>query len=379
MATRYQVRLKDQDGTVVSILPDEIIRRLEYTRRVNGSGAYTLRLWGESDVVDLFELDGQVEIWRGDIAATPRIDLYLDFEGFHRTELRSFNAGDQDIYQSTGAGYLDLLRRRAIEFVKGSAGAFKSGAGETVIKAYVDENAGPGAGSPRLRNGTFTGLTIQTDGGAGSTWEGERAFLNLLEVISNIADATSVDFELIGTGAATFEFRAQAKPLGTDRRASGVDPLTGLNAAGNAPVIFSLAFGNMSTPEYSLNRAREANVITVLGQGAEANREVVQRESAAIANSPWNDAESVHNANQEGVTAGLNVVGDALLDQLQARETFGFQVIQTEASRLGREYFLGDIVTARFKDIQRDKQIVGYTIGVQEGVESIEVEVADVT
>lgn len=380
MATRYEVRVKDTDGLIVARLADNSIRRLEYTKRVNAPGQYSLRMDGDSPNVNLFQMDGMIEVWRSDLAASPQIPWYLDFEGFHRIESRETRDSGLSVFVSQGPGYANLLNRRNIQFQPTSTGADKSGAGETVIKEYADENVGPGAvAPPRLFNGVTSGLSIQANGAAGSSWEGSRAYRNLLDVLQEIGDATGVDFEVVGTGPAAYQFNAKAKPLGADRTTVGLVPATGLNGAGNAPVIFALGFGNMGNPVYTLNRMAEVTAVSVLGQGKDTDRIVVQRVSAATTDTPWNVIESVANANQEEETAALNAVGDARLDKLQARETFTFEVVQTEASRLGREYFHGDQVTARYQAIERNKQIIGVTIAIQEGSEDIAIELGDVT
>ncbi len=376
MATRYQVRLLDQAGVQVALLTEW--RSLQYTQRVNRVGNYTLIIDGDAPVVDLFVVDGQIEILRRDIAASPSFGWTLDFEAFHRTEQRSTAENGLSTYRSSGRDYNDLLARRAILHRASTSGADKSGAGETVMKDYVNENAGPGAIAPRLFNGVTPGLTIQVDGAAGSNWEGAKSFRPLIETLREIADATTVDFQVVGTGPVLFEFQAQARPIGIDRTNVGIDN-TGLNASGNAPVVFSLEFGNMQSPSYSLIRNPEVTAAIVLGQGVEGSREVVQRTSADITDSPLNRVESVRNANEESATDGLDSVGDALLEKLQARETFDFQTMQIPGLLYGRDYFLGDTVTARYKTIERQKQIIGVTVNVTEGTETITVEVGDVT
>lgn len=377
MATRYQIRLLDQAGAQVALLTEW--RTLEYTKRVNRMGSYSLTVDGDLPVVDDFVLDGYVEILRRDIDAVPSFGWTLDFEALQRTEQRATASNGLSTFLSSGSGYNGLLARRRVLYRASTAGADKSGVGETVMKAYVNQNAGPGAIAPRLFNGVTPGLTIQVDGAAGAAWEGSRPFRSLLDVLREIADATSVDFQVVGTGPATFEFQAQAKPIGDDRTNVGIDPLTGLNAAGNAPVIFSLDLGNMQTPSYSIVRGAEVTAAIVLGQGVEGSREVIQRTSAAINDSPLNRIESVSNANEESATAGLNSVGDAVLEKLQAKESFDFQTLQIPGLLYGRDYFLGDLVTARYKTIERQKQIIGVTINVTEGQETITIEVGDAT
>jgi hypothetical protein len=378
MATRYQIRLKNLAGAQVGLITDW--RTLIYTKRVNNVDDYTLVIDGELALVDDFVLDGQIEILRRDIASSPPIPSTVDFEGFHRTTVRETNVDGLSTFTSRGAGYDDLLRRRAILYLATTAQAEKSGIGETVMKEYVDENAGSGATAPpRLFAGVNTGFTIQADGAAGTAWEGERSFRPLLAVLREIAEATDVDFKVNGTGPATFQFTAQARPLGIDRSQTGIDPATGLNAAGNAPLVFALGFGNMGQPVYSLQRSAEVNAVIVLGQGNATNRVVEERTSEAVSASTWNRLESVQNANQEALIAGLDVFGDAILAKLQAKEDFNFEVIQTDATKYGRDYFLGDLVTARYKDIERTKQIISVTVSVVTGNETITVELGDIT
>ena len=379
MAPRYQVRLKDLAGVQVAILTDWY--SLDFHRRVNGIDTCTLQIDGDLDVVDEFVLDGQIEVWRSDLSASPVIPIYLEYEGFHRTEVRRTTDEGRSLYSSVGLGYDHLLNRRSILYASGSAQAGKAAVGETVIKEYVDENAGPGATSPPrlIASGVLTGLTIQVDGAAGLVWTGSRAYRNLLDVLVEIANDSGVDFGIVGNGAALFEFQAKASPWGDDRTTVGLDPATGLNGAGNAPVIFSLPYGNMENPTYSKERREEVNSVIALGQGQEADRVLVERtDAAAIAESTWNRVEVTRQANTEDTAAGLQSIGDEVLATLQAKEIFSFSALQIPALLYGRDYFLGDLVTARYKDIEQNKKIIGVVISVRTGIETINLELTDV-
>lgn len=378
MAPRYQIRLKNLAGLQVALLTDWY--RLEFTRKVNGVGGCTLEIDGNISVVDEFVLDGQIEIWRSDLAASPVIALYLEYEGFHRTEVRRTSEEGRATYSSVGLEYDNLLDRRAILYPSGSAQVGKAAFGETVMKEYVNENAGPGATSPPrlIDSGVLTGLTIQADGAAGLVWTGSRAYRNLLDVLVEIARDSGVDFGIVGTGPATFEFQAKASPWGADRTTVGLNPATGLNGAGNPPVIFSLPQGNMQAPSYSKDRRDEVNSVIVLGQGQEADRVLAERtDAAAIAESTWNRIEGTRQGNTEDTVAGLQSIGDEVLEALQAKEVFAFAGLQIPATLYGRDYFLGDLVTARYNTIEQNKKIVGVKITVQAGVENIVLELTD--
>ena len=378
MAARYQVIIRDQTGAQVAILATWLT--LEYVLRLNDVGGYTLELDGELAVISDFIVDGQVEIRRRDQDASPEIDWYTDFRGFHRTQQQRTEQDGRSVFTSQGVDFKHLLARRAILYRDTSAEAAKTGPGETVMKSYVDENGGPGATAPpRLFDGVFPDLAIQADGAAGLDWDGNKPYRSLLDTLREIADATDVDFDLVSTGPAAFEFQAQAAPLGVDRTTVGIDPATGLNAGGNAPVIFSLDFGNMEIPALTTHRLNEITAAIVLGQGAEGNRVVVERTSAATADSPWNRIEGNKLANQVEDIDGLNAVGDAMLQELQARISFTFQALQIPATLYGRDYFVGDRVTARYGGTERNFQVTAATITVAAGREDIQIEVSDVT
>jgi hypothetical protein len=277
-------------------------------------------------------------------------------------------------------GYNDLLARRGIWYNSSSAYTDKSAAGETVMKEYTDENAGPSATSaPRLlESGVTTGLSIEADAAAGATWSGAKAFENLLSTLQEISNSVSLDFGIVGIGAALFEFQVRAI-WGNDRSTVGLVHATGLNGAGNPPVVFALEYGNMINPVYRKSRTEESNAVISMGQGLAGNRLLTLRtDAAAIAESPWNLRESSRGASDEYTTAQQQSGGDAYLIENQAKETFEFQIVQTPGSLYGREYFFGDLVTARYKTIEKNKKIVGVKITVEGPDETIDVELSDV-
>lgn len=366
MAARYKVHLKDQSGNLVAIIDD--FTNLQVSHRLNSISTYNFQIDASDPVVDLFELDGQIEIYRND--SVNGIDWYLEFEGFHRNFTTQTFENGRETYTSYGRCYNDLLNRRIIAYYSGSAYASKSGVGETVMKEYVDENAGPGATNPpRVFDGVTLGLSIEADAARGDAWAGSKSWQNLLTVCQQIANVSNIDFDIVGTGAQTFEFRVYDEQLGSDRTTDGLDIVTGLNGAGNAPVIFALAKGNMQQPTYSLKRMNEKNAVLVLGEGIADDRETEEREDAtAIADSPWNRCETTKDARNYSTVAGYQSVGDNALEEGQAEELFDFVPLQVESTLYGRDYFFGDKITARYKDFERDKKIISVDILVnQEG------------
>lgn len=361
MAARYQLRLKNSLGAVVAVT--DRFERLAYTKRVNTPGFYALQTFDGNPFLDDLDLDYQLEVWRRDQAAG--IDWYLDFEAFHRTLVRQRNQAGKAIIICYGAGYEDLLARRIIEGGLGIADTEKNGPAETVIKEFVDEQAGPSAAVARQT----TGLSVEVDGGLGNLIDMSRAWRNLLEVCQEIALIGGGDFSLVGIDPPpSFEFRWHDGQLGDDRRVGT-----------STPVVFALGFGNMAIPVYSLARTDEVDYVYVGGQGEGVLRNVNEVWNVtAIADSPWNRREVFVDARNEDTDPALDSKGYKILEEKQAQESISFDVIQTAACLYGRDYFLGDLVTARYDDIQVNKKIVGVNIVIQGNREQVDLELADV-
>ena len=360
MAARYKVHLKDQAGALVAIFDD--FTSLLVSHRINSIDTCNFAIDDDDDRISLFELDGQVEVYR----SYPEydVDWYLEFEGFHRTFNRQIFEDGNRYFTSYSRGYTDLLNRRIVAYYAGSAYASKTGFGETVMKEFVEENCAASATSPtRLSNGVITGFTVEATTDAGDPWTGSKAYINILNVCQDIANNSGIDFKVRGTGVATFEFRVYDGQLGSDRSIVGLVPATGLNGAGNPPVIFSLAHGNMGEPAYSSKRMAEGNFCFVLGEGVESDRDITERsDPVAIADSTWNRKEFSRDARNRSTADGYNSAGDAALEENQAEETFSFKPIQVESTLYGRDYFFGDIITARYGDIEKNKKLIGLDI-----------------
>ena len=347
MSISYHVVLKNQSGVQVALFDDW--RTLSFAHRINSVGSFSFGINGDDSRASLFALDGQIEIYRSNLQQS--ISPYLEFEGLIRAYERRYDVDGKRHFVVEGRGYNDLLARRVVAYYTGSAYSNKSGVAETVMKEFVSQNAAASATAPpRLFDGVLAGLTVQADGATGVSWTGARAYRNLLEVLQGIANDTgTMDFDVVGNGAAAYLFKTYLNQRGTDRTTAGLSASTGLNTAGNAPVVFSVLFGNMEQPIYRDTRLSEINAVMVLGGGAEDARAVVQRtNSSAIADSPINRREISKDARNESATAGLNTVGDTALLNLQRKQTFNFKFIETDSTQYGRDFMWGDKVTARF-------------------------------
>lgn len=365
----WQVRVKNAAGALVSVLTggEKGFKSFSFTRRVNTPGSYVLLLAKAADetaaafqarTADLFVLDGQIEFWRR--WPEQGIDWRLEFEAFHRTADWYVTKEGELVYQSAGRGYLDLLNRAVVNAYAGTTGSAKSGAAETVLKAYVDEQLV----NPTDTNRDRTGLTIEADGAGGNNVELQRSYKNVLEVCQYIASIGGGDFDIVGTGAATFELRWYAGQRGTDRSAS---------------VIFAYERGNMGSPHLTYARHDEKNAVLVGGQGEGEGRELVWRTTAGlIDDSPWNRCEAYRDARNESTTDGLNAVGDAELDAGKPRYVLTFEPLQTPGCLLGSDYFFGDLTTARFLSYDGTQKVKEVTFTVNEDAQDVNVKLEEV-
>lgn len=332
-------------------------RNLEVNRNVNGFDDHVLVLNGDDPRVDLFTPDSIVVVRR----KVEGEDWYTEYEGFHRTSQRDISESSQKIFTSYGRGFVDLLRRRIIAYHATTAYTLKGDPGETSMKEHVNENAGPAAtvANTRLLNGITTGLTIEPNLARGTNWFGDRAYRNLLEVLQEIAKATGVDFDVIRTGDVTFEFRCYYPQRGTNRTST---------------VIFSPKGHSMVQPTYSLSRVEEVNTVVALGDDTATSRKTLVLDTTETVSSPWNQCEAAHDARQETTYNGLTTAAQYELEHAKAKEEFTFKVMQTHSLRYGRDYFLGDIVSAEMDNILKTRKISGVKIRVSEGKETIDFE-----
>jgi len=372
----YQIVLKDKTGTQVAIIDD--YRSLQAQKIVNDLGFFTLILGDTDPKRDLFEKDGQVEIKRRIPGYT---DWYTEFECviLDFTTVLYENGNTQ--FTAVGAGYNEIASRRRIAYKKDTVRSKKNDVTETVMKEYVRENLGSDAtvANGRLYDGVVTGFSIETDLGQGVIWGGERSGENLLDTLKKIALYSGVDFNIVGTGVGTYEFRTYASGIGDDRTTVGLDTTTGLNAAGNAPHIFSVGFGNVETLVLSDKSKDTASLVYALGQGAGASQLIEYAvDLTAIADSPFGAREVVRGGGSQATAAELQYMAEETLTEMLARPTISFKPLNIPASLYGVHFFWGDKVTIRFRDTDYNKRITGVRTNVSSAGESLEFTFSDI-
>lgn len=378
IAAKHHVILKDQSGAQVAFF--DKYTKIEFQRVVNDVGYFIVEFYDDGDSrFDLFELDGQVEIWR--TVPALGLDWYCEFAGFFRKKERNISADGKRLLTFSGFGYNHLLSRRVISYKQGTIRSEKDDYAEDVMKEYVDENCAASAShASRIGNGQFTGFTV--DGPSAfrlltPNWKGERAFRNLLDVLQEISNYTrtqtpasrALDFAVEANGAAAFIFKTYVDQLGTDHSESSSDP-----------VIFSVDMATLSDVEFVSDRTAEVTRAVVLGSGERSTRKVIARNNlTAQAESPWNTIENAITSSLNEFEYQLNMTGDEELETRGAIVGFTGVPIQQPSARYGLHYTLGDIVTIRDGSTSYDKKIISVKISVDDrGVESVDIDWEDI-
>lgn len=375
----YVLYLKDHAGSIVAQFAGGgrgntggDLQSFSYRKRLRTPGASTVRIHGDDNRVNEYlvldtGLDFQWEFWRNDPlwGRTFR----KDFETFHRGEEFVQNESGQLIYISYGQGYNVLLASEVIRYAAGSAQAVKNGDVATVARAYVNENIGPSAGVDDLGlSRVRPGLTLAAVSALGKNWQGDRANKLLADVLEELGEYGPGDYMIEGTGPAAFEWRWRNVRWGQDR--------TRGNSDGNAPVVFTPQAGNVASIQANYGHLDEVNVVHTLGQGVESLRNVRTRvDSALLALSPWARRSVARDARNATPADALDNKGDATLREGRPRRNLVLATRQTAASRYGRDFSVGDLVTAEFREQSYDLKIVGATVTVSsDGSESISLE-----
>lgn len=165
------------------------------------------------------------------------------------------------------------------------------GFAETVIKQYVDVNAGPGAIVARQ----FPGLSIASDLGRGASVKGEASWQQLSDLVLQLAEAGGLGVSVVQVGGGlVFDVYAP-----TDK---------------TAEVVFGIELGNAAGYTFGLQRPG-ANYDYALGSGVGTAR-VVQEGSDGASEAIWGRIEGVID---QGSTSDSTLLGQAITTDLAQR------------------------------------------------------------
>lgn len=199
----------------------------------------------------------------------------------------------------------------------------RTGAAETVMRGYVDANAGPGARSERA----VPGLRLATDLGRGGTITGRARFDALDELLRDLALAGGdLGFRVVqATDAAALEFQ--------------VYPTRDMTAT----AVFAAEYGNLRAYDYRRG-VPPGTYVYVLGGGDLTARAIIEGgDAAAIV--AWRRREQAVDARNTADVGELTTqLGKELLDH-RADTALSVTPIDAPGLAFGADYGLGDRVT----------------------------------
>lgn len=204
----------------------------------------------------------------------------------------------------------------------------RTGPGESVIRAYINANIGPGALAARRLGMHAENLVMLADEARGSVVTGNARFDIIGELIEPLAKVSGVAYRIVQSGSTLVpEFWEPADKSKIIR--------------------LDVANGRLSQTEFTLGVPLLTDVL-VLGQGEGADRQVVERTSvlASAAREAWRRRrEVVKDQRNTDVVAELEQAGDELLvDGGKTRTTNAITPTDSHTMRFQRDWNLGDVV-----------------------------------
>lgn len=356
MSVQYRLDLKTTAGVLVAQVQD-VAGTLTYRKRVNEVGLLQFALKADHTAIAYLSDKAQVEVWRRDTGMG--VAWHCDYYGLVRTTQYTYPTSGPELYQVWAPSQLSMLGWRIVAWAAETANRskFTMAKAETIMKTLVTYNAAASAtvANGRLREGAITGLTVQADGAAGNTLDYACAYANLLGSLQELARIAGGDFDLLTTGAGAWNFRWYTGQLGTDR---------------SATVAFALERGNMASPVLTDSRTDESAVCIVGGQGEGSARTTAVRTGTNY-NVTTNNIEFFRDARDRTTSAGLNAAGDEALDSAERKREFAFDIVETPALVYNRDFYLGDLFTAKYRGVTDTVKFQGITVSVnQDGQET---------
>lgn len=361
----YAIRVRDASRNLVG---EVAIQNALFTLRYNNVSAWAIQIDANDPLAGDLAADGAgIQVLRvlRDPATGQRLSGGVLFSGPRWGRVRQMQGR-----VLIASGYDDLLRLQGRWAYPGgtyNSGTHtyssdydtRTGAAETVIRGYVDANAGPSAiANPAGISRVVSGLVLDTDQGRGATVTGHARFDQLIlpdgtGLLQQLAQSGGMGFRLaqIGTSLVFSQY------VPTDRTAS---------------VIFSDALGNLADFSYQEDGpdfTQGGNCIAVAGAGTGAARLIIARADTDSI-SRWGLFEGFQDARDTSDLATMQQRGDAALAQAAVQTQFACTLAPQRAIVYGQDFSVGDVVTVvvdgvSFTNVLREVQIKLDTQGAE--------------
>ena len=362
MQASYTINVLDATGQVVATLDTVRASSLRYERQLDdvSTAQFTLAL-DDPDTALLAK-----HTWFEVVRHRTRAGRTLEGT-FMVAVLDQFRDEDgQDWLIASGVSLEFLLLQRVLDVRNDplAAGGWSTKLlkRDVLMAQIVHEQAGPGASQHGVTpSQQVPGLTVEDSGGVGDPVPFRRAWDGLLTILTDLAAGDAMDFEIQRTSGVNLLFRAHR--IGEDRTKSSNYPL-------RPYVVLSPELGRLAEPRLLRDWREEKTVVTLLGKGAGDNREFYGSMAANAQETPYSYAAVVEDLRQADDATEYIEQAQQALAKNAAKVEFSCTVTQVEA--LYRVVWdLGDWVTTRWAEFERDMRITGVTVDVSDGDETV--------
>lgn len=227
---------------------------------------------------------------------------------------------------------------------------------ETLMKYYVDANAGPGAAANRQ----IPNLVIATDNGNGTTRTYDARYQTVAQILEELSIIEKYGWEITYDEAAN-EFTFDVI-IGADKTDS---------------VFFDVTFDTILEQKWLTTDIDRKTYAYVGGQGEGAARTIEERFITMSEPTGLDRREIWVDARDQDTAAGLQSRGDSVLAETREEDVFEVEINKYGSFRYRTDYDLGDIVTVRNQKwgVSQPAQIVGITIAIDNSLNSTVIDV----
>ena len=355
----HELWLTDDKGGRIALLDDFI--SFEGTIAVNTVGQCKLYLPSTFDT-SLLRIDRMLQLWRAPKGGTLKL-----WRPFLIQRIRYAMNGAEETIEVGGEDPNTLLKRRVIMGYKGSPEAEKSDYLDDMMKAYVNESMVVSAYTPGFGSRNYTGLTIQRDLSKGAQAYHEAAFRNLYKALQALASknrefgASDLFFDVVPTfvtgTSISFEFRTYVGQIGADL---------------SNYVVFDPQDGNFTNPFFERDWSDVQSYVITAGQGSSELRQVYEvYDKARLYVSKWAWREGFKDARSADNEADVALEGFDALGRGRPVMLFGGQPVDTDGTQYQRDWDYGDLVEARYRDVDAKVMVDSLTLKIDASGETI--------
>ncbi len=318
-------RVYARDETLRRVAEINDYQNLECTLRFNATGSYSLTVPAWRTV------PGQTAQVLSELVDAAGLEIVRDgktvLSGPVTDRERRWAPSENSLTVTGVDDMVWLARRLALPVPSGppyNAQAYdvRTGPAETLLRAYVDVNAGPGAKPGRQ----VPGLVLAADQGRGVTVTGRARFQPVDELLRELAlSGGDLGFRIAQVGTA-LEFQVY-QPADKTKVA-----------------VFDRRLGNLR--EYTYRETAPTRNYMYVGGGGEGTLRTFVQGGVSSSIVAWGRIEGLEDDQSATDETGLRQTRDRVLAEDATSTGLALSPVDTDGLRYGRDYQLGDRVTA---------------------------------